>query len=380
MADLNDLNKPDATSNYSSEVLQTLKGHISRLWLGDYTGMANLVTNMRRWVDLGSGDAKLVKRNSDGSESTIFESSTKTTKTYVDTQDATKANTGGSNATGTWPINITGNANTATTATTASSPAAGGSFITTSNIGSQSVSYAATAGSAANGGVTSVNGFTGAVTVNAIPGVFGQAFISSGTFTIPAGVTAVKVTVIGGGGGGGSGYWGGYDGCCYSHSAGGNGGSGGVAFKYLTGLSGGLTLAITVGLGGSNASAGGTSSVSSGSQTISGISATGGGAGTNGTGNIGYGSTVNGTNGGFGSPSNYDYGIVGVAGSWSLGGGITGFGFGFGGVPSATSSNGNNGIGYGAGASGGNQTGSAPYNHGTTSGGSGAPGLVFIEW
>jgi len=168
MADLNDLLKPDATSNYSTEVLQTIKGHISRLWLGDYTGMGSLVTNMRRWIDSGTGDAKLVKRNSDGSESTIFDSSLKTTKDYVDAQDATKANAGGSNATGTWAINITGNAGTATTAntaSTASTPASGGSFITSTNIGSQSVNYAASAGSASNGGVTSVNGSTGAVTV-----------------------------------------------------------------------------------------------------------------------------------------------------------------------------------------------------------------------
>ena len=35
-----------------------------------------------------------------------------------------------------------------------------------------------------------------------IPGVLGQTFTSSGTFTIPSGVTALKVTVVGGGGGG----------------------------------------------------------------------------------------------------------------------------------------------------------------------------------
>lgn len=46
---------------------------------------------------------------------------------------------------GTYAISISGNAATATTAT---SPASGGSFITSSNIGSQSVSYAATAGTA----------------------------------------------------------------------------------------------------------------------------------------------------------------------------------------------------------------------------------------
>lgn len=66
----------------------------------------------------------------------------------------------GTNITGTASgLSIGGNA------ATASNPASGGSFITSSNIGSQSVNYANTAG---NGGVTSVNGSTGAVTVTSI--------------------------------------------------------------------------------------------------------------------------------------------------------------------------------------------------------------------
>lgn len=112
----------------------------------------------------------------------------------------TPANLDGSNATGTWGINISGNstscsgnsatatlaanatqaanATNATNATTAANctgnsatatnPQSGGTFITSSNIGSQSVSHATTADSATtagNGGVTSVNGQTGAVTV-----------------------------------------------------------------------------------------------------------------------------------------------------------------------------------------------------------------------
>ena len=50
----------------------------------------------------------------------------------------------GTGASGTWVIAITGNAATAT------GPAGGGSFVTSSNIGSQSVSYATTAGTANN--------------------------------------------------------------------------------------------------------------------------------------------------------------------------------------------------------------------------------------
>jgi hypothetical protein len=63
----------------------------------------------------------------------------------------------GIGATGTWSINISGSsgstayatsAGSAATATTASSPASGGSFVTSTNIGSQSVNFATTAGTA----------------------------------------------------------------------------------------------------------------------------------------------------------------------------------------------------------------------------------------
>ena len=91
MSDLNDLNKPDATSNYSSEVLQTIKGHIARLWSMDYTGMANLVAGMKRLVDLGSGNIQFKKRNSDGSETTIFDSSGLATTTSVTAAVAAEA-------------------------------------------------------------------------------------------------------------------------------------------------------------------------------------------------------------------------------------------------------------------------------------------------
>lgn len=75
-----------------------------------------------------------------------------------------------------------------------------------------------------------------AVSPSAYTGVKGQVFTGNGTFTIPTGVTAVKVTVCGGGGGGSGGGW-------YPSDAG----------------------------------SGGTSSVSSGSQGITTISAGGGG-------------------------------------------------------------------------------------------------------
>ena len=77
---------------------------------------------------------------------------------------------------GSWNINITGTsgstafATTAGTASTASSPASGGVFITSTNISSQSVSFASSAGSVSNGVYTNVsNTFSGsgAITLNA---------------------------------------------------------------------------------------------------------------------------------------------------------------------------------------------------------------------
>ena len=86
----------------------------------------------------------------------------------------------------------------------------------------------------------------------------------NGTFTIPTGVTAIKVTIVGGGGSGGS--------ISTGYAAGGCGGGGGgaTAIKFLTGLTPGLTISVTVG------GAGGASSIASGTQTITTVTAGGG--------------------------------------------------------------------------------------------------------
>jgi hypothetical protein len=84
----------------------------------------------------------------------------------------------------------------------------------------------------------------------------------SGTFTIPSGITTVKVTVVGGGGGG-------------ARSASGAGGGGGTAIKTLTGLTPGNTLSYYVGYTQTNAEDN-NSTVSSGTQSISTITGGGG--------------------------------------------------------------------------------------------------------
>lgn len=192
-----------------------------------------------------------------------------------------------------------------------------------------------------------------------------QQFTGNGTFTIPTGVTGVKVTVIGGGGAGGGG----------SAVASGQGGNaGGTGIKWLSALTPGNTLAVVVGGGGTGNSAaagnnGVASSVASGTQTISTITAP---AGAGGTGPGGTGtSPAAGTGGDFNLPGNpgalmpsgVDMG--GNGGPAFLGGaGLAGF----------AGANGTVAGGFGSGGGGGGG------KTGNTTGGAGLAGTVIFEW
>lgn len=235
----------------------------------------------------------------------------------------------------------------------------------------------------ASGNVLQSNGsaWTSA-TIAIFAGDTGQAFTTVGTnqtFTIPSGITKLKVTVVAGGGAGGN--------ATNPAAVAGGGGGGGAAIKYLTGLNPGYTLAVTVG------AAGGASSVATGvtgtPQTISTISATAGTAGT-----IGNSYKANGVTGGVGSGGDLNiYGGVGGAGlnirtstdtiicvggqggSSILGGG--GYSVISDGTYSPTTTNGVAGLAYGSGGSGASRAGGGA---GTSTGGSGASGCVIIEW
>ena len=200
--------------------------------------------------------------------------------------------TTGTGASGTWGIGISGNAATATTAT--STPT-----LQTTNytIQESSGNLIIKNGTTQIGSIDSAGNHTAATTKIGTAGVTfpdatiqGTAFwagikaqlfntVGSGyTFTIPAGVTAIKVTLAAGGGGGGAGQ----SGACPNN--GGVGGYGGNAVQYFTGLTAGNTLSITVGSGGSGGSggtggSGGATSIASGTQTITTLSCTGGGGG-----------------------------------------------------------------------------------------------------
>ncbi len=200
-----------------------------------------------------------------------------------------------------------------------------------------------------------------------LPGFNQQAFTSSGTFTIPNAITKVKATVVAAGGAGG-----GSDG---TH-IGTGGGSGGSGIGYLTGLTPGNTITVTVGVGGTGVNAatgnaGGNSSISSGTQTIATITANGGSGGFFGAsasipiqggngGAVGSGGTFNDA-GQQGYSSNQN--TVSGAGAASILGG---------GGAATSGATGAAGLSPGSGGAG------STSNTGT--GGAGANGLVIFEW
>ena len=187
----------------------------------------------------------------------------------------------------------------------------------------------------------------------------------SGAWTIPSGITACKITVVGGGGAGGNVNTSGLTQVTHC----GGGGGGGASIRYYTSLTPGNTISYTVGAAGS------TSSVSSGTQTITTISATGGSAGGSSA-----GASTNGGAGGSGSGGNIN--TVGGTGAFGNGGGgvggasiFGGNGAGGGGA-SPNIDSGKAGVTYGAGGGGASRGGSTQ----AASGGAGFAGVVIIEF
>jgi hypothetical protein len=183
-----------------------------------------------------------------------------------------------------------------------------------------------------------------------------QVFSSNGTFTIPSGITKVKVTLVGGGGG--------------TAGAPTNGevlagGGGATAIKWLTSLTSGNTISVTVGSGGTASGssgvaggAGGNSSIASGTQSITTVTANGGaGGGVSGVGSPGSGGTA--TNG--------DLNMSGSSGTTSA---IAGFSIFSTPVYSHVAGN-------AIGGGGGGRPGGAGAS---SSGVAGAAGIVIFEW
>jgi hypothetical protein len=181
-----------------------------------------------------------------------------------------------------------------------------------------------------------------------------EVFTSTGTFTVPAGITKVKVTVVGGGGNGGT-----QSGAGRSSSGGGGGG----AIKVVSGLTPGGTVSVTVG------GAAGTSSFGAF------CSATGGASGASGSTSF--------TNGGVGSGGDVNFtGMKGCLGNSSTGltgnygGGDSAFSLGFGAQPTQSS----NTVGIAGNLYGGGGGGAFRTSAGSTGGGTGAAGIVIVEY
>lgn len=132
-----------------------------------------------------------------------------------------------------------------------------------------------------------------------------QIFSSSGTFTVPEGVTTVYVTMCGGGGGGGGGCtW--YDDNVFIKSySGGGGGNAAIAFMRAGNVTPGQSIIVTIGEGGRGGAAGGYnvpgSSGTAGGTTSFGpyASCVGGGGGKGASGGGGTGGTSYSINGFF---------------------------------------------------------------------------------
>lgn len=194
------------------------------------------------------------------------------------------------------------------------------------------------------------------------PGFSAQSvFTSSGSFTVPAGVRALRVRAVGGGGGGAG---------CATGQAGGCGGAGGYA-EGIYAVTPGQSIAVVIGAGGTGGATGSNPGTWGGTTSFGAfLSATGGVGGTNtgaqwsgGAGGTATGGAIN-IVGSYGADGAGSVPSVNGLGGASLFGGAGRAARG-GGTPAVAT-------GYGSGGGGAYDTAAA--------GGNGAPGIVIIEY
>ena len=189
-----------------------------------------------------------------------------------------------------------------------------------------------------------------------------QVFTANGTFTVPASITKVKVTVVGGGAGGRS---------AVSSTAQGGGGAGGAAIEIISGLTPGNTIAVIVGAGGAANTNGQTSSFGAFCSATGGLSPAISSAspGVGGAGGTATGGDINFS----GGAGNGGSGISGtVAGTSGNGGSSIFGGAGLGLFPTNSGIAGAGASGTGAGGAGGNGV--------PCVGGAGGSGIVIVEY
>jgi hypothetical protein len=280
------------------------------------------------------------------------------------------------NVTGTLPIANGGTGSTSTTFVDAATnitgtlPVANGgtgaATLTSANVilgaGTSAVTFVAPGSS---GNILTSNGSTW-TSAAAPAGGFSniQVFASSGTFTVPAGVTKAKVTVVGGGGNGSAGTLNAQQSLT---SMGRGGGGGGAAIEVVTGLTPAGTVTVTVG------GAAGTSSFGAFCSATGGANADGTAAldsNSYANGGLGSGGDLNIQGGGGNGANTTTQG--GNGGSSIFGGGASGAQR----LSGSGSTAGASGGAYGGGGGGG----ACGIPNGNGAGGAGASGVVIVEY
>jgi hypothetical protein len=190
-----------------------------------------------------------------------------------------------------------------------------------------------------------------------------QVFTSSGTFTVPAGVTKAKVTVVGGGGSGGTAS---NDGQAAATVRGAPGGGGGCAMEVVGGLTPFGTVSVTVGGANGTSSFGAFCSATGGANGANATRTSANPAG--GAGGAGSGGQLN---------INGNDGFANSAISSSIGGSSQMSAQRLQNQTGAGPTTGLAGFSYGGGATGGYRNSAVA---GTTAGGTGASGVVIVEY
>jgi len=152
-----------------------------------------------------------------------------------------------------------------------------GNSVAITNAGGTALS---TVAAGTTGNVLTSNGTTWTSAAgSSYSGFTSEQYFAPATFTLPTGITKVRVTVVGAGGGGGGG--------CYDASGkpGGSGGGGGIVIATVTGLSGPVAITIgSAGNGGTQGASTGGSGTAAGTTSFGAfVSITGGAGGTGGT-------------------------------------------------------------------------------------------------
>jgi hypothetical protein len=314
------------------------------------TTFTNLTTNVTGTLPIANGGT--------GSTSTTFVNAT-------------------TNVTGTLPIANGGTGSTSTTFVNAATnitgtlPVANGgtgaSTLTSANVilgaGTSAVTFVAPGSS---GNILTSNGSTW-TSAAAPAGGFSniEVFASSGTFTVPAGVTKAKVTVVGGGGNGSAASTNAQQ---VATGRGRGGGGGGAAIEVVTGLTPAGTVTVTVG------GVAGTSSFGAFCSATGGATAVGTAdidSNSYAEGGLGSGGNLN-IRGGGGNATDNSTALGGNGGSSIFGGGGSG-------AQRLNASGGTAGAAGGA-YGGGGGGGACLGTNANGAGGAGASGVVIVEY